>query len=165
MSKSLICRKKLFLRGVGPEPMMRSKNWLNYFYATTSFSACSNHPTRPRKCIEYPINSIIMQYLFALLLITLIETNLIARWIVWSIWWYWFLTWNGPVGTLQMFFGELNRQHPDVQLVVSIDSSVHFLDAHIENRKSSLYACVHHDPTEQRFLLLYAVGCPRLLHR
>ena len=76
-----------------------------------------------------------------------------------------FRTWNGPVDKLQMFFSELNRQHPDIQLISSIDSSVHFLDAHIENRKGSLYTRVHHDLCEQRFLLPYAVGHPRVLHR
>jgi hypothetical protein len=76
-----------------------------------------------------------------------------------------FLTWNAPVDKLQMFFNELNRQHPDIQLISSIDTSVHFLDAHIENRKGSLYTRVYHDSTTQRFLLPYAVGHPRLVHR
>ena len=76
-----------------------------------------------------------------------------------------FLTWNGSVDTLQTVFNELKRQHPEFQLIISIGAIVHFLDAHIENRKGSLYTRVHHDPNEQRFILPYAIGHPRLLHR
>ena len=76
-----------------------------------------------------------------------------------------FLTWNGPIDTLQMAFSELNRQHPHIQLISPTDTSVHFLDVYIENRKGSLYTRVHYDSTAQRFLLPYAVGHPRLVHR
>jgi hypothetical protein len=76
-----------------------------------------------------------------------------------------FLTWNGPIDTLHMAFNELERQQPDIQLITSISSGVHFLDAYVQNRNGSLYTSVYHDSTEQRHLLPYAVGHPRLLHR
>jgi hypothetical protein len=46
-----------------------------------------------------------------------------------------------------------------------IGRQVSFLGAHVENRKSTLYTRVHHDPYAQPFLLPYAVGHPRLVHR
>ena len=76
-----------------------------------------------------------------------------------------FLTWYGSMEKLQTCFSDLNVQHPDIQITISIGSHVHFLNAYIENRKGDLYTRVYHDPSKQPFLLPYVTGHPRLVHR
>jgi hypothetical protein len=74
-------------------------------------------------------------------------------------------TWNGPEAKLQAIFDALRQQYPDIQVQLTIDRQVSFLGAHVENRKGMLHTHVHHDPYAQPFLLPYAVGHPRLVHR
>ena len=74
-------------------------------------------------------------------------------------------TWNGPVAKLQAIIDELRQQYPDLHVQLRIGRQVSFLGAHVENLKSTLYTRVHHDPYTQPFLLPYAVGHPRLIHR
>jgi hypothetical protein len=76
------------------------------------------------------------------------------------------MTWYvAAMNKLQATIDELNRQNPDVQLTMSIDTNVHFLNAYIENQNGFLYTRVYHDPMTQRFLLPYIPNHPRLGHR
>ena len=74
-------------------------------------------------------------------------------------------TWNGPLTTLQTIVDELRQQYPDLQVQLCIARQVSFLGAHVENLNAMLHTRVHHDPYAQPFLLPYAAGHPRLVHR
>jgi hypothetical protein len=76
-----------------------------------------------------------------------------------------FLTWYDAIDKIQACFNELNEEYPDIQITTSIGRHIHFLNAYIENRKDVLYSRVHRDPFLQPFLLPYATGHPRLIHR
>jgi hypothetical protein len=75
------------------------------------------------------------------------------------------LTWGPSNDRLQVLLDELNQKHPDTRMATTIGSNVHFLGAHIENRRGELHSRVHHDPTAAPFLLPYVIGHPRLSYR
>ncbi|CAF4200999.1 unnamed protein product [Adineta steineri] len=76
-----------------------------------------------------------------------------------------FLIWHGSRDKLNKCFNELNQQHPDIPVTISIGLHVSFLNVDIENRQGNLHTCVYHDPNQQPFLLPYAINYPRISHR
>ena len=77
-----------------------------------------------------------------------------------------FLTWRQPIDKLQTILNEINAEfHSSIYISTSIDTNVHFLNVYIENLDGELYTRVYHDPNKQLFLLPYATGHPRLIHR
>jgi hypothetical protein len=76
-----------------------------------------------------------------------------------------FLSWSGSDEKLQSLLDDVDRKHPHIRITRTIGSSVHFLDAFIENPGGYLRTHVHHDSNSQPYVLPYVIGHPRLIYR
>ena len=75
-----------------------------------------------------------------------------------------FFTWNATTNELRDLLQSIRTQNTNVHLEITMDSSVHFLNAHIENRNGTLYSRVYHDPTAQKYTLPYVIGHSKGAH-
>ena len=75
-----------------------------------------------------------------------------------------FFTWNKSRDTLSTILQIVKTQRPNVHFRTTIGTSVHFLDAYIENRNGQVHSRVYHDPRLQRYTLPYVVGHAKLEH-
>ena len=75
-----------------------------------------------------------------------------------------FFTWNETSAELRNILRVIQQQTNNVHLDINIDSSVHFLDAYVENRHGALYSRVHCDPSTQKYTLPYVVDHPKIFH-
>jgi len=77
-----------------------------------------------------------------------------------------FLIWNSSIDQLQILLDDLQQLlESNIRMTSYIAMKVHFLDAYVENSKTILYTRVYRDQIRQRFLIPYACGHPRLVHR
>lgn len=75
------------------------------------------------------------------------------------------LTWDSTRVKIQSLFDELSQTHPDVQAQWTMNRINNFMNVYIENQANRLYTKVHHDPQQEPFVLPYAIGNPRSIHR
>ncbi|CAF4652768.1 unnamed protein product, partial [Rotaria sp. Silwood1] len=59
---------------------------------------------------------------------------------------------------------EIERRNVAIQVQISMNSQVQFMDAYIENKKGILYTRVQHDSTVQKYTLPYVIGNSRAQH-
>ena len=66
-----------------------------------------------------------------------------------------FLTWNGTEDELRKLLQLIQTRDPNVQFDLSIGSSVHYLNAYVENRSGQLFSRVDHSQDHQQYTLPY----------
>jgi hypothetical protein len=78
-----------------------------------------------------------------------------------------FLTWNRSKDELITFLQTIRNQNPTMQLDIFLGQSVHFFDAHIENRHGQLYTSIYHHPSnmEKKYSMPYVVDHTKFSHR
>ena len=69
-----------------------------------------------------------------------------------------FFSWTGLHDQLPSLLESIQKQHPNVCFQFTTGVNIRFMDAHIENRRGSLYSQVHHNPDSSRYLLPYVTG-------
>ncbi|CAF1505365.1 unnamed protein product, partial [Adineta steineri] len=75
-----------------------------------------------------------------------------------------FFTWNRSTNTLREILQTFGSEHAHIEFDIKIDSTVPFLDVHVENYHGTLFTRVYHDSNSQKYTLPYVIGNSRSAH-